>query len=121
MGRVADPGLAASWRKRVERQRRSGLSIVEYCRREGFSAATFHAWKRRLRALNSTVEKKSNSRSGVTAGQSSGGGFVRVPLAVESAIEVCFADGTIVSVPGKHLVETLKTLKAWQSEGGAND
>ena len=51
MGRVANPKLASLWRERVERQRRSGLSILEYCRREGFSAGSFHAWKRRLRGV----------------------------------------------------------------------
>ena len=37
------------WRERLERQRRSGLSITEFCRKEGVSAVTFHTWKRKLR------------------------------------------------------------------------
>jgi len=37
------------WRQRVKRQRESGLSIAEFCRREKVSAHSFHAWKRKLR------------------------------------------------------------------------
>ena len=123
MGRVADPELAVSWRERVERQRRSGLSIVDYCHREGFSTAAFHAWKRRLRASRTTVKRKvkKRERRQVASGQSPRGGFVRVPLAWESSIEVCFADGTVVRVPGEHLAVTLTTLKASQLEGARDD
>jgi hypothetical protein len=41
--------LWEQWRERLERQRRSGLSIAEFCRREGVSAVTFHTWKQKLR------------------------------------------------------------------------
>ena len=123
MGRVADPKLSALWRDRVSRQRGSGLSIVKYCRREGFSPAAFHAWKRRLGVSRSTVEQKSKNRRSrqSPASQSPRTGFVRVPVALESAIEVRFADGTVVNVPGEHLAETLKALKACQLEGDADD
>ena len=123
MGRVADPKLPALWRDRVNRQRGSGLSIVEYCLREGFSTATFHAWKRRLGGSRSTVKKKSKNRSSrqSPAAQPPRTGFVRVPMALQSAIEVRFVDGTVVNVPGQHLAETLKALKACQLEGGADD
>ena len=126
MGRVASPGLASLWRERVERQRRSGLSIVEYCRREKLSAANFHAWKRRLRGSRPSVERKSaiRGRRRVTRRSSPQGGFVQIPLAVESTIEVRFADGTSVSIPGENLAAlavTLKTLQGSQPEGAAND
>lgn len=123
MGRVANPKLASLWRDRVKRQRRSGLSIVEYCRREGFSACSFHAWKRRLRASPSTAERKSKKRGQQRAprGQSPQGGFVQFPLTVESSIEIRFAGGTIVSVPAEKLAVTLKTLQALQLEGAADD
>jgi len=122
MGRVANPKLASLWRDRVERQRRSGLSILEFCRREGFSTGSFYAWKRRLHASRSTVERKSKKRvqPRVSHGQSPRGGFVQFPLTVDSAIEVRFADGTIVSVPAEKLAVTLKTLQALQGEGAAD-
>jgi len=122
MGRVANPKLASLWRDRVERQRRSGLSILEYCRREGFSAGSFYAWKRRLYAPRSTAESKSKKQVQQRAShdQPSRGGFVQLPFAVDSMIEVRFADGTIVSVSAEKLAVTLKTLQALQREGTAN-
>jgi len=57
----------------------------------------------------------------VAVGQARQGGFVQVPLAVESAIEVRFADGTVVSVPTEHLAVTLTLLKASQVEGATDD
>jgi len=62
MGRVANPKLASLWRDRVELQRRSGLSVLEYCRREGFSAGSFYAWKRRLLVSRSTAESRSKKQ-----------------------------------------------------------
>jgi len=123
MGRVANPKLTSLWRDRVQRQPRSGLSIVEYCRREGFSACSFHAWKRRLRASRSITERKFKKRGRHQAshGQSPQSGFVQFPLAVESTIEIRFSGGTIVSVPAEKLAFTLKTLQALQLEGTADD
>ncbi|REK42382.1 MAG: hypothetical protein DWQ46_13650 [Planctomycetota bacterium] len=123
MGRAADPKLPALWRDRVNRQRGSGLSIVDYCRREGFSTTNFHAWKRRLNLSRPAMREKQGNTSHRRSGEPSRrrGGFVRVPVAFDSAIEVRFADGTVVNVPGEHLAETLKTLKTWQPEGGADD
>jgi len=119
MGRVANPKLASLWRDRVERQWRSGLSILEFCRREGFSAGSFYAWKRRLHASRSTAESKSKKRvqQHTSHGQSVRGGFVQFPLIVESTIEIRFADGTLVSVPAEKLAVTLQTLQALQLEG----
>jgi hypothetical protein len=48
MPRSADPALEVLWRRRLLQQSRSGLSILQFCRREGVSPASFHAWKRRL-------------------------------------------------------------------------
>ena len=122
MGRVADPKLASLWRERVEHQQRSGMSIAEYCRREGFSTGSFYAWKRRLRTSRTAVGKKRRrDPQQVAVGRGRRGGFVQVPLAVESAIEVRFADGTVVSVPTEHLAMTLKLLKASQLESATDD
>jgi len=122
MGRVANPELASLWRNRVKRQGRSGLSIVEYCRREGCSASNFHAWKRRLHASRSSAENRSKKQGqqGASHGQPPRGGFVQFPLTVDSTIEIRFADGTIVSVPAEKLAVTLKTLQALQLEGAAD-
>jgi hypothetical protein len=50
MARPKDLGLEHTWRRRLRRQAVSGLSIPEFCSREGVSAASFYAWRRRLAA-----------------------------------------------------------------------
>jgi len=48
MPRPANPALDAAWRRRLRQQPDSGLTIDQFCKREGVSTAAFHAWKRRL-------------------------------------------------------------------------
>jgi hypothetical protein len=122
MGRMADPELASLWRMRVEGQVRSGLSVAEYCRREGFSAGSFYAWKRRLRTSRATSGKHTGRRGPQrgSVDRASRGGFVQVPLAVESVVDVRFVDGTLVSVPVAYLAATLQALQASQSEGATD-
>lgn len=50
MGRVANEGLALAWGRRIAKQRRSQVSIAEFCSQEGVSPNAFYAWRRRLRA-----------------------------------------------------------------------
>jgi hypothetical protein len=38
------------WRELVARQMQSGLSVREFCRREGLSAWSLYEWRSRLRA-----------------------------------------------------------------------
>jgi hypothetical protein len=37
------------WQMAIEMQRESGLSIAEFCRREGLQAAMYYAWRRKLK------------------------------------------------------------------------
>ena len=48
MARPKDLNLARAWRQRLHRQLSSGLTIPEFCAREGVSCSSFRAWKRRL-------------------------------------------------------------------------
>ena len=50
MARPKDLGLEHTWRLRLRRQATGGLSIPEFCEREGVSTASFYAWRRRLAA-----------------------------------------------------------------------
>jgi hypothetical protein len=50
MARPKDLNLAHAWRQRLRRQLSSGLSIPEFCAREGVSCSSFRAWKRQLTA-----------------------------------------------------------------------
>src|SRR5690349_3074164 len=49
LGRRPDPATRQRWQQRLERFRRSGLTVPAFCDREGISAASFYAWRRRLR------------------------------------------------------------------------
>ncbi len=47
-GRPPDPATCQRWQQRLERFRRSGLSVPAFCDHEGISAASFYAWRCRL-------------------------------------------------------------------------
>jgi len=47
-GRRPDPSTRQFWQQRLERFRRSGLTVTAFCDREGISLASFYAWRRRL-------------------------------------------------------------------------
>jgi hypothetical protein len=49
MARPTSQVLWDQWRRRIEKQRASGLSVVEFCQREQISSHRFHVWKRKLR------------------------------------------------------------------------
>jgi hypothetical protein len=61
MPRPADPALEILWRRRLRQQPDSGLTIQQFCQREGVSTASFHAWKRRF-ALRTTLPVLVSSR-----------------------------------------------------------
>ena len=48
-GRPNDPALADLWRQRLRRFEQSGLSAGAFCAKEGVSAPSLYAWRRRLR------------------------------------------------------------------------
>lgn len=49
------------WRSHLERQSLSGLTVREYCQREGFSQASFYNWRKRLRSSPATPPAVSTS------------------------------------------------------------
>jgi transposase-like protein len=51
MGRRANAALALIWKRRVVEQRRSPLSIAEFCSQAGVSPKSFYVWRKRLRAV----------------------------------------------------------------------
>ncbi|QDV43816.1 hypothetical protein Enr13x_36760 [Stieleria neptunia] len=49
MARLPDPQLARQWRERLDRYEHSGLTVAKFCEVEGYSAASFYQWRRKLR------------------------------------------------------------------------
>jgi len=120
----------------MERQRRSGLSITEFCRKEGVSAVTFHTWKRKLLGdspdrssatggvlglRGGKVSDASSSRrrprpardaATATAGRAN---FLELPVVGARSgtwIELTLVDGTIVRIPQQNLaaLQTVFTI-----------
>src|SRR5262245_27641135 len=50
LGRRPDPSAREHWQQRLDRFGRSGLTVTDFCDREGISPASFYAWRRRLQA-----------------------------------------------------------------------
>ncbi len=49
-GRRPDPATHHRWQQRLDRFRKSGLAVADFCEREGISTASFYAWRRRLQS-----------------------------------------------------------------------
>jgi hypothetical protein len=67
MPRSVNRDLWDQWRQRIERQRQSGLSVAEFCRREGIPSHGFHVWKRKL---NNASSARPRSRESAAARRS---------------------------------------------------
>jgi hypothetical protein len=52
MSRTPDLKRHTVWRECIRRHVDSGLTIAQFCAREGLSVAAFHSWKRRLRLID---------------------------------------------------------------------
>ena len=49
-GRRPDPATHRRWQQRLDRFHKSGLTVADFCEREGISTASFYAWRRRFEA-----------------------------------------------------------------------
>ncbi len=57
----------AGWQKLFSRQSDSGLSVQEFCRREGINAGLFRRWQSRLTSAESDGELPSGTTLSVAA------------------------------------------------------
>lgn len=110
MGRVANEGLALSWGRRLAKQRRSGLSIAEFCSQEGISPASFYAWRRRLRRTDS-VGRQSTLFVPVE---------LSAPAIAASGIRIELPGGAVLSLPADASLELVTaTIRAVLSSTAA--
>ncbi len=139
MARQVQQALWDQWRQRLERQRDSGLSVAEFCRREHVSSHGFYVWRRKLRratpgrqGLPVTGRRRHSGRPrgpvprqqrrlGVIApaARSGTGGFLQVPVAAAQAvpwIELTMADGTILRLPQQNLAALVAALRVLRGE-----
>lgn len=99
MGRSANGLLSAQWRERLNRWRDSGLSIVEFCRREEISQASFFAWRKRLGV------ERAFARGGKPGGAevaSREARFLELPPAAwptSGGVQITLPGGAVVALP----------------------
>ncbi len=96
----------SSWRSRMANFRRSNLTVVEFCRREGVSGPSFYQWRKRLEG--SRPESKARRRSG-KGSRANRASTLFVPVNVSSSpiAEIEFPNGVRIRVPATN-VEALR-------------
>ena len=97
MARTVDAAKAREWRERLNRWRKSGLSVAEFCRRERVAEPSFYLWRQRLSA--ETV-------------QASTPRFVELPMAAWPAVgvQVTLPSGAIVALSGQASAELVAAV-----------
>jgi len=98
MGRLRSSRVEAEWRSRLARYRESGLTVVEFCRRESVSAPSFYQWKKRLAGPRSSADGRQSAGESVSCSGGTGP-FVAVHLAAAAMAEVEFPNGVRIRVP----------------------
>ncbi len=99
MGRSANGLLSAQWRERLSRWRDSGLSIVEFCRREEVSQASFFVWRKRL--SNRRALARRDKPPGAEMG-SQEARFLELPPPVwptSGGVQITLPGGAVVVLP----------------------
>ena len=92
MSHRSDPILRRVWAERLERFPSSGLTIIDFCRREGISTASFYHWRKRLKATEaaskvdepSFVPVRVNDVCGVITIRIPGGTTIELPAGTSS-------------------------------------
>jgi transposase len=102
-GRRPDPALHTLWRQRLLRFEHSGLSVVAFCNREGFSTPSFYAWRRRLRSDAPVAPD--------------GPRFLPVQVLASPSIEVVLPGGTVLRLTAGCDLAFVRSLV--ESLGGA--
>ena len=124
MGRKSDPKSREAWRKLLEQKERSGLTVVEFCQREGLSPSAYYAWRRKLHgpparqtpaAANVGGKDARARRKGKAPESQPSSAFVQVPLSATTAtawIEVVLVEGTIIRLPQQNLAALQTVLRS---------
>ena len=123
MARKLNSELRKVWRQRIDRQRPSGLTVAEFCRREGVPQGTFYLWKRKLQGKPRSKSKRPARRQPAPAVRpvpqaSSQASFVQLPLSSTRTspwIELVLVEGTIIRIPQQNLPALQTVLRALES------
>jgi transposase len=113
MAPIAKTPAAVIWKRRLARWRQSGLSVAVFCHREGVSAPSLYAWRRRLASLDAPAAVTPSAVPGAVQESP----FVPVKLkSAPISIELLLPEGHILRLPEDfdigRLVELLKAVGA---------
>jgi hypothetical protein len=112
MARSVDVVKLAEWRARLERFRRSGISVTRFCRGESVSVASFYQWRKKA------VAGSARQDDGPCAVEA----FAPVRLVGTAGIAVWLPGGTRIEIPivdSPALQLALQTLVRADAEGAA--
>jgi transposase-like protein len=84
------------WQERLESHKASGLSVDEFCLREGVSRSTFYRWVDRLKdGVPEPLKAEESAREQAESGQAA---FVPISLKA-SPVEIELPNGGVVRLP----------------------
>lgn len=140
MSRRVNQVLWDQWRRRIDRQQASGLSIAEFCRREDVPRQGFHVWRRKLRSTASArralgeaarpqrlrrgraiaiPQRRPRRATAKAAMPLPSAEFLQLPLTTAPGspwIELALADGTILRLPQQNLAALIAALRVLRGE-----
>ena len=79
MSHQSDQVLRRVWAERLERFSSSGLTIIDFCKREGTSTASFYHWRKRLRTTEAASKVDEPSFVPVHVNDDHGTITIRIP------------------------------------------
>lgn len=104
---VVKAPLADTWKRRITRCRKSGLSVAAFCRREEISVPSLYAWRRRF----SSAEVLATAAPQAAPSEVQNPPFVPVKLkSAPISIELLLTSGHILRLPEDFDVGRLATL-----------
>ena len=139
MARQVNQVLWDQWRRRIEAQCHSGLSIAAFCRRENCSRQGFHLWRRKL---GKAMPRRQTPRQGATGrprperrsttfsrcrslqlvrptSAPRSAEFLPLPVAAGRQspwIELALADGTVLRLPSQNVAALLAVVRVLRGE-----
>jgi transposase len=107
-GKSRDPRKAEHWRRLIERWRRSGRSVRDFCEHHGIAIPSFYAWRRRLQQDDPLADAP-QPPAAVT--------FLPVHVQTEPSdqqppLELVLTDGRCLRIPPRFDANALRVLLA---------
>ena len=109
MGRTANGAVAGQWRERIDRWRRSGLSVAEFCRQEQVSQPSFFNWRNRLSPQLASTNRGPSRSSGSPDRRPRFVQLPAVPWPGSEEIRIALPGGALVTLPLQAAAELVTT------------